>query len=70
MSFFRHRRYSDIHVSISEHISETVDELMEAAWAAKRLNSPRAALSETPRGLKNAAVKSGSGRKSRASGPT
>jgi putative ABC transport system permease protein len=29
MSFFRRRRYSDIEVSITEHITEAIDELME-----------------------------------------
>jgi predicted permease len=56
MSFFRRRRYSDIQVSISEHISETIDELMangvsrhEAELAARRAFGNRMLIEERSR---------------------
>lgn len=56
MSFFRRRRYSDIQLSIAEHIAETVDELMadglsreEAELAARRSFGNRTLIEERSR---------------------
>ena len=56
MSFFRRCRYSDIQLSITEHITETIEELMadgltreEAELAARRSFGNRTLIEERSR---------------------